>query len=226
MRKLVTGGALGLLLLSAGAPDATTVLIAGAPALSAQRQTVTAIIVPLGTSQTVPELTSLRDGVAFDLDADGFLDQTSWTAADSDVAFLVMDRDGDGQITSGSELFGGHTWPGARNGVVALAEMQFAESGVRKGDITAEDPFYSKLLLWKDSNHNGVSESSELVPFSRQFAAISLAYKPIPRADGSGNLFDKGDVVLRTAPGVNRWELRDGQRRTVPVYDVVLRTGQ
>ena len=48
----------------------------------------------------------------FDIDGDGVPEQISWTEADSDVAFLALDRDGDGRITSGKELFGNHTLPG------------------------------------------------------------------------------------------------------------------
>ena len=59
----------------------------------------------------------------FDVDADGDLDEVAWTEAGTDVAFLALDRDGDGRISSGQELIGDRTVPGARNGVRALTEL-------------------------------------------------------------------------------------------------------
>lgn len=54
-------------------------------------------------------LTNVAWGVSFDLRATGTAIQTAWTEAGSDDAFLVLDRNGDGQINSGAELFGDRT---------------------------------------------------------------------------------------------------------------------
>jgi hypothetical protein len=126
------------------------------------------------------------------------------TKAGSEVAFLARDLDGDGRITNGRELFGSFTVPGQKNGFAALAELQFAESGVRRGDVTAIDPMFAKLLLWTDRNHDGESEPDELQPFGDQFAAIGLGYFDHKRKDGFGNLFAyEGYVLTRTGPGRN-----------------------
>jgi len=54
-------------------------------------------------------LTDLANGVWFDLNADGRVDRTAWTTTGSDDAFLCRDRDGNGSINDGSELFGNST---------------------------------------------------------------------------------------------------------------------
>src|SRR5689334_12203516 len=59
------------------------------------------IVVPLdsGTPRT------FSPGVVFDLKGDGHPDRLSWPENPSQVAFLAIDRDGDGRITSAKELF-------------------------------------------------------------------------------------------------------------------------
>lgn len=55
------------------------------------------------------ELTSASTGVFFDLNADGEVERLAWTNPSGDDGFLVLDRNGDGMITDGTELFGNFT---------------------------------------------------------------------------------------------------------------------
>jgi hypothetical protein len=115
------------------------------------------------------DLTGPRGGVLFDLNADGIPELVSWTKADSDDAWLAFDRNGNGKIDDGSELFGNHT-PAvnaavyARNGFEALKFLEAPEFGPSRADmrIDQRDAPFEALLLWTDRNQNGISEPDEL----------------------------------------------------------------
>ena len=80
-------------------------------------------------------LTDTSNGVTFDLANTGTKEQTAWTDIGSDDAFLVLDRNGNGTIDNGAELFGNFTtqpdppYGVARNGFLALAEYDKTSNG-------------------------------------------------------------------------------------------------
>jgi hypothetical protein len=181
----------------------------------------TPILVPLTRSQD-HKLTSVAEGVTFDHNGDGVLERTAWTAADSKLAFLAIDRNGNGRIDNGTELFGDSTMQGANNGFMALGMMHKAMGG-SGASVIAGDPLWDKLLLWEDANHNGVSESYELQPLGTTLSEIALGYEVHQRRDGHGNLFRyRGTVLIRTAPGRNRVaNPAENKARQIHVYDVI-----
>jgi hypothetical protein len=140
------------------------------------------------------QLTSAQDGVWFDIMGTGKPTQIAWTAPGVDNAFLVLDRDGNGKIDSGKELFGNYTaqpHSAERNGFLALALFDQSENG-GNGDrvIDAKDLVYSSLRLWVDANHDGISQPEELFKLpDRGVLSISLNYKEAGRTDQYGNQF-------------------------------------
>jgi hypothetical protein len=172
---------------------------------------------------TTYKLTSAEHGVLFDIDADGVLEQIGWTERNSDVAFLALDRDGDGQITSGRELFGNYTLQGVPNGFAALQKMAMqSNGGIERASVSEDDPLFGRLLLWTDRNHNGISEPNELTSARQTVSEIGLGYEISKRADRHGNVFKyKGWAHIRTAHGRNRAsDTNDSAQRRRIIYDV------
>ena len=129
----------------------------------------------------------------FDIDAGGQSERVSWTEPDSQVAFLALDRNGNGTIDNGSELFGtatplsdGSTAP---NGFIALADID-QMGGVPDGRIDSRDSIFPSLRLWLDRNHNGRAESSELLPLADStVTTVFTAYRESRRVDRNGNRY-------------------------------------
>ncbi len=142
-------------------------------------------------------LTSAQNGVMFDGGATGVPIRRAWTTAGSDDSWLAFDRNGNGTIDDGSELFGCVTpqpSPPAGeigNGFIALAEFDKSENGGNgDGKINTQDAAFVNLLLWRDTNHNGTTEPGELTTLPNSvIRAIDLDYKESRRRDRHGNLF-------------------------------------
>lgn len=160
------------------------------------------------------KLTGKDSPVLFDIRADGHPVLMGWTAAGADEAFLWMDRNHSGTVTSGAELFGNFTLlrngQRAANGFVALAE--FDENGDRV--IDNRDSVWASLLLWRDLNHNGASEQNEIATVaSSSINAISVDYHWVGRHDVWGNAFRYESLIsFRNISG------RSDKLR--PVYDI------
>lgn len=132
------------------------------------------------------ETSGLDRAVFFDHDGDGFAERTGWVAGDDGL--LVWDRDGNGAIDSGRELFGSSTLlPGgatAANGFQALAALD----ATGDGRVDAADPAFAQLRIWRDADADGVSRPEELAtPGAVGVTALRTAYAPSAIVDASGN---------------------------------------
>lgn len=128
-------------------------------------------------------LTSVDNGVYFDLDNNGFAEKTAWVG--SEDGFLVLDRNGNGKIDNGGELFGDQVilknGSKSTSGFEALAEIDTNNDNV----IDVKDIQFSKLMVWTDTNQNGISEPNELSTLDKLgIVSVSLDYLEIGDVDG------------------------------------------
>jgi hypothetical protein len=139
------------------------------------------------------ELGPAGRGVSFDVNADGFPDSVQWVRPGGDEAFLTLDRNRNGLVDDGSELFGvgtplltGGTAP---NGFVGLAQYdQPLLGGNDDGVISRADAIWPELTLWVDSNADGVATREEMRR-PESFGLTSFATIPKVRryTDPAGN---------------------------------------
>lgn len=134
-------------------------------------------------------MTAAADGALFDING---LGRVFWVAFPSgaDDAWLALDRNGDGTIDNGSELFGNTTRLAtgdfALHGFVALSELDTNHDGV----VSAADATFSQLQLWFDRDRNGRSAPSELLRITESpVMALSTDYRESRRRDAFGNEF-------------------------------------
>jgi hypothetical protein len=128
----------------------------------------------------------ITKGVKFDIFATGQQVNTGWVSPTDGL--LVLDRNHDGAVNDGSELFGSSTTLSngskALDGYAALRDLDANQDGV----MDSNDAVFNDLKVWVDANSDGASETGELKSLSQLgITSISTQAVAIPQID-NGNL--------------------------------------
>ena len=141
---------------------------------------------------------SIDAGVKFDLFDDGVAISTGWVSGGDGL--LVLDRNHDGQIKDGSELFGSATrlsnGEKASDGYAALRELDSNGDGT----ISSDDAIYGDLRVWVDSNSDGISGAGE----TKTLAELGIAKINLNATAGTDT--DNGNILGLTSS----YETTDG----------------
>ncbi|MGH8488357.1 MAG: calcium-binding protein [Gammaproteobacteria bacterium] len=142
------------------------------------------------------ETTNVEAGAYFDHDSNGFAERSAWVSRDDGL--LVLDRDGNGTIDSGAELFGNETvladGSKASNGFEALRELDSNQDG----KVDANDAAFANLKVWKDADGDGYTAQGELVTLAEVgIESISVGYTNSTFVDAQGNEHKQAGTYAR-----------------------------
>ncbi len=118
------------------------------------------------------EISSLEDGITFDIEGSGKKVLTQFAVGGD--AVLAIDKNGNGRIDNGKELFGDQN--GSANGFEEL--KKYDEN--KDGKIDIQDSIFNQILLWLDKNKDGVSSKGEVKTLSQMdIQSLNLNYKNV-----------------------------------------------
>ena len=147
------------------------------------------------------DTTDLDNGVYFDHNGDKVAMKTSWIGKEDGL--LVHDRNNNGIIDDGSELFGNFTPLNpnnnlndknlAVNGYHALKSYDMNNDGI----IDSNDEIYKHLKVWQDINGDGISQENELKTLEQaNIKSLNLAFSNIDKdLDNGNNLMFEGNYT-------------------------------
>ena len=146
------------------------------------------------------KLHNVKNGVYFDLDNNGFAERTAWI--DTEDGFLALDRNGNGKIDNGGELFGDQVVLQDGNvsasGFEALGELDENQDGV----IDSKDSAFASLLVWTDTDHNGKSGAAELHTLDELgIVSISLEHEEsnVVDEETGTRIAESAEVIIQKA---------------------------
>src|SRR6185369_1707391 len=135
-----------------------------------------------------------ENSAKIDLNGDGVVDKTGWISGGD--ALLVIDRNGDGTYTDASEISFVNDKPGAKSDLDGLSAFDTDGDGV----LSSGDNEFSKFMVWKDSNGNGIADQGEVKSLSDAgIASINLHGTAVDRSWGwDGNLILNSGAFTKT----------------------------
>lgn len=148
------------------------------------------------------ELSSLDEGVNFDLDKNGFAEKTAWIK--NNDGFLAIDLNQNGNIDNGGELFGDQFIMPDGNISSTGFEALISLDEDSNNKIDKNDTVFEKLYVWFDNNRNGLTDDNELKTLAElNVSYIDLNYVPdnsvheetgVRREDSSYVYFNNGNA--------------------------------
>ncbi|MDU4960255.1 MAG: calcium-binding protein [Sporomusaceae bacterium] len=152
-------------------------------------------------------------GAYFDHDVSGFAESTGWVSGDDGI--LTLDRNGDGIVNDGTELFGNNTrlsnGTNAVDGFQALSELDDNADGW----IDALDAAYTQLRVWQDVDGDGYSGMEEL---------LSLEAAGIKALQTAGTKVNNNDAYGNTEIIAGCYEKLDGTIAKMSDYNFAVNT--
>ena len=137
---------------------------------------------------------SIKEGVEFDMLNSGKAVNTGWLSGED--GFLAVDNNGDGEITSRAELFGGDRGEG-------FAKLKTFDSN-KDGLVNESDSLFGSLKLWQDANENGITDEGELVSLeSAGITDLNTDYKDVFATDVHGNVHGEHSNALKDGSSVD-----------------------
>jgi len=131
-------------------------------------------------------------GTFFDLDQDGFAEQTGWVAPDD--GFLAIDWNGNGNVDSNAELFGTDD----TDGFTILSQYDSNSDGV----INAEDQVWQGLIVWQDVNSDGYVSAGETQSLSDLgILSIDLAATEVSQVNQGHDITHTSTYTYDTGAG-------------------------
>ena len=141
------------------------------------------------------ETVSANTGITFDFDGDGLKTGTGWVKGDD--GFLVIDRNGNGTIDNGSELFGVDTIKSngqkASDGFDALRDLD----GNGDGMFDAQDAQFGNVRVWQDLNQDGVAQANELKTLAEHHITAVNLNSTASNQNSNGNIISATGSFIR-----------------------------
>jgi len=149
---------------------------------------------------------STTSHVMFDSDGDGVKTAIGWIKGDDGL--LVLDRNGNGTIDNGNELFGDQT---VVNGAKATSGFNALSSEDTNGDgkFDTNDTNFANVRVWRDMDSDGVSDDGELFTLNELgIASINLSSSSESTTNNTNTItatstFTKADGTTGTITNLN-----------------------
>jgi Ca2+-binding RTX toxin-like protein len=155
----------------------------------------------------------------FDVNGDGFKEKTAWV--EKEDGLLVLDKNQNGIVDDGSELFGNNTKLNngklANNGFDALKEYDLNKDGA----IDNKDSIYNHLHVWVDANADGITDNGELKSLNDLgISSINLNAKEVSETEALNKISHMSSFIQNgEEKKINDvWFLQNG-KENVYVYD-------